>query len=182
MRQRKRHARYPAPHPKIQVIQRAGMHPHQHVVRPHMQLRHFRVMQHRRITMLVNHHCFHNCPPECNSTRVPDSIASRYALRAGRRMTSCKSRDWRKKVCAAKVCQLQKIGKRASANRLAGRITARWFASGDLSPVSPRSLPQRALARPPACYRGSRATSLQLSGASKDGCSIETSVRPSPGP
>src|SRR5258706_13088836 len=35
---------------------------------------------------------------------------------------------------------------------------------------------------PPACYRGPRVTSLQLSGASKDGCSIETSVRPSPGP
>src|SRR5258708_38035094 len=82
---------------------------------------------------------------------------------------ACGSKDdelqvWRleeKSVCG-KTVSVPKDWKRASANRLAGRIAARWFASGDLSPVSPRSLPQRALVHPLTCSRGSRATSLRL--------------------
>src|SRR5215470_1137043 len=51
------------PDPQVQVIQRAGAHAHQNFVRAYLRLRYVRVVQHRRVPVLVNDHRFHACPP-----------------------------------------------------------------------------------------------------------------------
>lgn len=64
VRQRDLHSRHAAPHPDVQVVQRAGPHAYQHVPRSDGGLSHIRVAQNVRPAMLGKYHRLHLALPQ----------------------------------------------------------------------------------------------------------------------